>query len=162
MKFPHNLRNIYRIIVVTTIIIGFTMLTVRIGDMHLQEKTLGTKTKSNSNRSSANQYLISAIEHKNNYQNRADKKEFDAAKDSILSSLEVDPENPFAIRLLQELNTQDIKQTEEEIQKIIKILEVRPDYAAAWISLGLLYEQIGEDDLAKNAKERAKALNSDL
>ncbi|EKD58168.1 MAG: hypothetical protein ACD_57C00011G0002 [uncultured bacterium] len=162
MKFPHNLRNIYRIVVVITIIICFTMLTVRVGNMHLQEKIQGTKTKSNSNRSSTNQYLISAIEHKNNYQNRADKKEFDAARDSILASLEADSKNPFAIRLLQELNTQDINQTEEEIQKIIKILEVRPDYAAAWISLGILYEQIDEVDLAKYAKEKAKALNSNL
>ncbi|KKR60422.1 MAG: hypothetical protein UT99_C0014G0009 [Candidatus Curtissbacteria bacterium GW2011_GWA2_40_31] len=127
LNFPQNYRIIYRIVVVITIIICFTMLTVRVGNMHLQEKIQGT-----------------------------------AARDSILASLEADSKNPFAIRLLQELNTQDINQTEEEIQKIIKILEVRPDYAAAWISLGILYEQIDEVDLAKYAKEKAKALNSNL
>ena len=161
LNFPQFFRNIYRIIVVA-IIIGFTILILELNNMQPQEETLGTKTKLKSGGLNTNQYLIGAIEHKNNYQANGDKKEFDVARDLILSSLELDPENPYAIRLLQGLINQDIGQNKEEIQKILKTLEARPDYAAAWISLGILYEQIGEVNLSKMAKEKAKALNSDL
>lgn len=50
----------------------------------------------------------------------------------------------------------------EEIERLVKVLGERPDYAAAWLRLSILYEQIGESDLALEAREKARDLNPDF
>lgn len=57
------------------------------------------------------------------------------------------------------IDTEKLKVVETEIENTKKILTVRPDYAAAWIKLGSLYESIGENDLGREAREKAKGLN---
>lgn len=57
------------------------------------------------------------------------------------------------------VDEEKLKIVQGEIENTKKILVIRPDYAAAWIKLGSLYESIGEYDLALDAKERAKGLN---
>ena len=49
-----------------------------------------------------------------------------------------------------------------EIEKTRAIIEKRPDYAAAWLRLAVLYEQIGEVQLAGEARDYAGRLNPDL
>lgn len=49
-----------------------------------------------------------------------------------------------------------------EIEKTRAIIERRPDYAAAWLRLAVLYEQIGEVRLAGEARDYAGRLNPDL
>lgn len=49
-----------------------------------------------------------------------------------------------------------------EIDNTLSVIKARPDYAGAWIRLSVLYEQIGQSDLAKKAMEAAKRLNPDL
>lgn len=49
-----------------------------------------------------------------------------------------------------------------EIERTRRILETRPDYAAAWLRLAVLYEQIGELQLAGEARDYAGRLNPDL
>lgn len=51
---------------------------------------------------------------------------------------------------------------ESEIQKTLDVIEKRPDYAGAWIRLAVLYEQIGEKELAVKALDTAEELNPDL
>ena len=50
----------------------------------------------------------------------------------------------------------------EEINKTIKVIEERPDYAGAWVRLSVLYNQVGETMLSEKALENAKRLNPDL
>lgn len=47
----------------------------------------------------------------------------------------------------------------EEIERLVKVLGERPDYVAAWLRLSILYEQIGETDLAAQAREKARELD---
>lgn len=49
-----------------------------------------------------------------------------------------------------------------EISRLLNVIEQRPDYAAAWLRLSVLYEQLGENDLAEQARGRARRLNPDL
>jgi hypothetical protein len=49
-----------------------------------------------------------------------------------------------------------------EIEKTLKVIGDRPDYAGAWVRLSILYEEIGEMELAKTSYETAKELNPDL
>ena len=51
---------------------------------------------------------------------------------------------------------------QEEIAKTQEILKNRPDYSAAWLRLSVLYDQLGENNLAREAKENAQKLNPDL
>lgn len=65
----------------------------------------------------------------------------------------------LGVKTSEMVNRQEI---EDEIKKTQAVLTARPDYVAAWIRLSVLYEQIGESDLAEEARERAKNLNRDL
>lgn len=49
-----------------------------------------------------------------------------------------------------------------EIEKTRAIIERRPDYAAAWLRLAVLYEQVGENELASIAREQVNRLSPDL
>lgn len=49
-----------------------------------------------------------------------------------------------------------------EIEKTLKVVEMRPDYAAAWTRLSVLYEQMGDSENAQRARDNAKKLNPDL
>lgn len=51
---------------------------------------------------------------------------------------------------------------QREVEMTLAVIEQRPDYAGAWLRLSVLYEQIGELELAKGALETAKKLNPDL
>ena len=50
----------------------------------------------------------------------------------------------------------------QEIERTLSILEQRPDYAAAWLRLAVLYEQVGELELAREARDYTNRLNPDL
>lgn len=50
----------------------------------------------------------------------------------------------------------------DEITKTLQVVEDRPDYAGAWNKLSVLYEQVGETALAKDAHEIAKRLDPDF
>lgn len=55
--------------------------------------------------------------------------------------------------------TIDRKIIDEEIKKTQEVIRLRPDYAGAWVRLSVLYEQIGEFELATQAKEIANKLD---
>lgn len=58
--------------------------------------------------------------------------------------------------------TIDRQAVEQEINRTQAVLTARPDYVAAWVRLSILYEQIGESNLAVQARERARILNADF
>lgn len=47
----------------------------------------------------------------------------------------------------------------DEIEKTLKVVQERPDYAGAWVRLSVLYDQVGEVDKSKSALETALRLN---
>lgn len=49
-----------------------------------------------------------------------------------------------------------------DIEKTLKVLNERPDYAIAWLRLSVLYGQIGDNKQADVARENARKLNPDL
>ncbi|MBI3283082.1 hypothetical protein HYZ70_03345 [Candidatus Curtissbacteria bacterium] len=49
-----------------------------------------------------------------------------------------------------------------EIAKTLEVIENRPDYAGAWVRLSILYELLGEEELAKEALGTAKKLHPDF
>lgn len=57
------------------------------------------------------------------------------------------------------IDQEKLKVVQAEIESTKKVLSARPDYAAAWLKLGSLYESIGEYGLGRDAKEKAKGLN---
>lgn len=54
----------------------------------------------------------------------------------------------------------DLVDAQGEISRLLSVIEKRPDYAAAWLRLSVLYDQLGESDLAEQARETAQRLNS--
>ena len=56
----------------------------------------------------------------------------------------------------------DRGEVEAEITKTIDVIHVRPDYSGAWLRLAVLYGELGQDGLSKNALETARKLNPDL
>lgn len=72
------------------------------------------------------------------------------------------PQKVLGAKTSLEENTVDqgkFKIVQTEIENTKKVLAARPDYAAAWLKLGSLYESIGEYGLGRDAKEKAKGLN---
>ena len=56
----------------------------------------------------------------------------------------------------------DLVDAQGEISRLLSVIEQRPDYAAAWLRLSVLYDQLGENDLAQQARETARRLNPNL
>lgn len=79
--------------------------------------------------------------------------------EELLNYLSVKPNDPYALSLLKKLSSNNSSKIEEEIKETEAIIKNRPDYAAAWFRLSILYSQIGREDLSKDALEHAKKLN---
>ncbi len=62
----------------------------------------------------------------------------------------------------QSLPVVDQINVEAEIKRTLAILEQRPDYAAAWQRLSVLYQEIGDKVNSDQTMEVAKKLNPDL
>lgn len=188
-QFPHFLRNIYRrifsksdrpgndsslslnylglvsrtlmiLIVVASFFLAILVLNSKI--LFNKNRVLGSKFPSIENKISVKQYLQKAREYENDFQKTKDVNDLNTANDAILEALALDPKNPFVIQELKQLASQNSEEAKKQIDRLTKILEVRPDYAAAWESLGILYKEIGEEGLARQAKEKARNLNPDL
>lgn len=56
----------------------------------------------------------------------------------------------------------DKEAIDAEIKKTRDVIYARPDYAGAWLRLSVLYEGLGESDLAEQSRETAKNLDPDL
>lgn len=71
-------------------------------------------------------------------------------------------QNLNAQRLLGRLNAANSAEIKKEIQDVVAVVKARPDYQAAWLKLAALYEKLGDEVNASNARSRAKLLNGDF
>lgn len=105
-------------------------------------------------------YLISADKLINEFKQSQNSQKLNLARYELEAALAFDPQNTFAQKQLLSVNKLAIPNIQEEIAKTQEILKARPDYSAAWLRLSILYDQLGEKELAKVAKEKALKLNS--
>lgn len=89
------------------------------------------------------------------------KNEIGAARKQLLTVLNFDPINPYALSFYSTLEAKSTN-LEEETAKIRGILALRPDYQRAWAKLATLYEYQGKVDLANDAKQKAAELAKKL
>lgn len=102
------------------------------------------------------QYLTQGIAASEDYFKYGSSEDLDKAMGTLQLSLEHERENPYAVRLLTELQNQNNSQLIAQIEKVNNILVARPDYAAAWLKLSILYRDWGDNQLADSALDRAK------
>ena len=169
MDLPHNLRNIsrkllnyhlwLRIAIIFTI---FGFLTIVIAKSHYQtslEQPILTKPLTGKS-VNANSHVIYASRLINEFRKSQNPQNLNLAREELEIALTVSPKNTYAQKQLLIVNKLETPNIQEEIAKTQEILKTRPDYSAAWLRLSILYDQLGEKDLAKVAKEKALKLNS--
>ncbi|MBI2012525.1 hypothetical protein HYS90_01195 [Candidatus Curtissbacteria bacterium] len=161
MYFPHFLRNISRIKangekIAKTIVIGliFTGIAYSLAD-YRPNINLGPREKS-VQFANVNLYLRQALDHFEKYLASNDEEDLKKTVEKLKAFLEVDPTNPYALRLARTLKVDNRYEIDQQIPKTLEVLEERPDYAAAWLRLSMLYKQKGEDSLAEDALREAK------
>ena len=169
MKFPQNSRNISRKFLnydlwlrsaATLTILGF--LTIVIAKSHYQtspEQPISKKPLAD-NSVSANSHVIYASRLINEFNKSQNPQKLNLAREELQMALIVSPQNTYAQKQLLIVNKLGTPNIQEEIAKTIEILKIRPDYSAAWLRLSVLYDQLGENDLEKEEKEKALKLNS--
>ncbi|GEM_PF-5630510 len=89
------------------------------------------------------------------------KNQIDAARKQLLTVLNFDPANPYALSFYSALAVKSAN-LGEETAKIREVLALRPDYQRAWAKLATLYEYQGKVDLANDAKQKAAELAKKL
>ena len=168
-KLPQNSRNISRKLLnyhlwlrltVTLTIFGF--LTIVIAKSHYQtslEQPMPIKPLT-SKSASANSHVIYASRLINEFNQSQNPQKLNLAREELEMALTVSPKNTYAQKQLLIVNKLETPNIQEEIAKTIEILKIRPDYSTAWLRLSILYDQLGENNLAKEAKEKALKLNS--
>jgi len=167
MKLTHNLR-IFSRIQVSLMVRVFVILVIVVSSIlvfglprHSQSNSgeststiMGAKDLNDSNL-----HLKEAIEHSQNFANNGQEGELAAALSEIQIALQLEPNNPYAAGLLSTLDEKNSHEIIDQISKTREILHIRPDYAAAWLRLSVLYQKTQEDELANQALETAKKLN---
>lgn len=88
--------------------------------------------------------------------------EDDLAGFEVNEALSQDSQNIYLLELYKKVNLGNKKQIEQELALTKRVLETRPDYAGAWMRLAIIYDQLGEDELAIEARNRARKLNPEL
>lgn len=88
--------------------------------------------------------------------------ENDLAMGEVNEALSHDSKNIYLLELYKKVSLGNTKQIEQELALTKRVLEARPDYAGAWTRLALIYDQLGEDKLAVEARNRARSLNPEL
>ncbi len=89
------------------------------------------------------------------------KNQIEEARKQLLTVLNFDPTNPYALSFYNALGAKS-SNLGDEIAKIREILAVRPDYQKAWSRLATLYEYQGKADLANDARQKASELSKKL
>ncbi|MDO8487169.1 MAG: hypothetical protein Q7S45_02675 [Candidatus Curtissbacteria bacterium] len=89
------------------------------------------------------------------------KNQIEEARKQLLTVLNFDPTNAYALSFYGALGAKS-SNLGEEIAKLREILAVRPDYQKAWAELATLYEYQGETNLANDARQKASELAKKL
>lgn len=151
MQFTQIYRNIYRI-VLTLLVIGVSIA------FTASQKSAPKSPPLEQRVNKAPQDINLRLEYAGEL---GAKNQIDAARKQLLTVLNFDPANPYALSFYSTLL---VKSTNlgGEIVKIREILALRPDYQRAWAKLATLYEYQGKADLANDAREKAAELAKKL
>jgi len=172
LKLPHIFRNNYRnlvgnlnvivrLIIVCAIVGSFLGISAKFG--HKNSRLPSGMVKSVSiNKINANTHVIEASKYIRSLHQNYNSQNLELAREELQTALGLDSKNVFALNELENINVIDAALIEQEIHKVQEILNRRPDYALAWTKLAILYQRLGENDLAIKAMERANSLNSNL
>lgn len=146
MILSHIYRIFPRIILTTVIIMLFGYVFVM---------QTNTAIKETINKNVGPDDLLSRLEMADFYLSRGDLKN---AEIEVSEALVFDSKNIYALEKFSKIKNPN--ETYREIIKLEKTLMIRPDYQAAWLKLANLYENVGRDDLAGGAREKAAKLTT--
>lgn len=165
-KLPQNSRSISR----TNLIIRLLVILIVIGAVFsffakqskssLFDEVNSLEKQLKNEPGNANLHLQMGFVWNKKFLQTNDKMDFEQAKQEVQIAQQLDPTNIFALKLARYLKQEDISDAQKQITETKKILEERPDYLEAWQKLAILYEQIGEETLAGEARNRAAQINS--
>ena len=124
--------------------------------LFFNDQRVSSQVLSDSSAKNGRQYLIEATAATEEYLQYGSRADLKKAISSLEASLEMEGSNPYAVRLLAELEGQNDSQLSAQIEKVKNILTIRPDYAAAWLRLSLLYRDEGNNQMADSALGQAK------
>lgn len=96
------------------------------------------------------------------FKKNGDEREIKQAKEEVTLALTLNSKNRNAFALLKRLDREDSPEIVQDIQSTLEVLKKRPDYSSAWLRLAILYDEIGDMEKAKDAREHLKVLAPDL
>lgn len=170
MKLPQNSRNFSRksiglnssIRLISILVIASSLVFVLISVKSSSSVEDSDKFQVEQNRSTiTSPHLKLAASYTANYLGSQSESDAKKAQKEIEAALENDPNNGYALRLLKYFQKIPEEDVDQEIVKTQEILKQRPDYAAAWLRLALLYQKIGAEKQADEALKEARQLNGD-
>lgn len=86
---------------------------------------------------------------------------YNIAENNLAVVLQFDPYNVYAARMIEDVRLKKVD-LNAQINEMLDVVRKQPGWEAAWLRLALLYEQVGETELAKEAKVSAHHLNAQL
>lgn len=84
---------------------------------------------------------------------------FKNARGKIATVLVFDPDNVYALEMNRKLVVQ-ISEINEEISETIRVVKMQPNWREAWLKLADLYDKAENDDLASEARKKARILKT--
>lgn len=90
-----------------------------------------------------------------------DKNLMGEARGEILTALNFDSNNPYALNFLNEIGSRSTDLS-TQIEKTQAVTKMRPDYQQAWAKLAILYEQAGNENSSRDARIKSEELKSKL
>ena len=109
-----------------------------------------------------NKRLRLALSYEEEFKKTSNLQNLEKALEEAKVAQQLDPQNLNAQRLILRLNKENSAEIKKEIQQVATIVKNRPDYQAAWLKLATLYEKLGNEKGADDARNRAKLLNGNF
>jgi len=109
-----------------------------------------------------NKRLRLALSYEEEFKKTSNLQNLEKALEEAKVAQQLDPQNLNAQRLILRLNKENSAEIKKEIQQVATIVKNRPDYQAAWLKLAALYEKLGDEKNAHDARNRAKLLNQNF
>ena len=109
-----------------------------------------------------NKRLRLALSYEEEFKKTSNLQILEKALEEARVAQQLNGQNLNAQRLILRLNKENSAEIKKEIQQVATIVKNRPDYQAAWLKLATLYEKLGNEKGADDARNRAKLLNGNF
>ena len=109
-----------------------------------------------------NKRLRLALSYEEEFKKTSNLQILEKALEEARVAQQLNGQNLNAQRLILRLNKENSAEIKKEIQQVATIVKNRPDYQAAWLKLAALYEKLGDEKNAHDARNRAKLLNQNF